>query len=33
MPCGLMFNFGTAIMNATLEKLRRPAIPVFVATT
>src|SRR5579859_3371870 len=33
MPCGLMFIDGTGPMNATLEKLRRPAIPVFVATT
>src|ERR1043166_6718253 len=33
MPCGCMFNDGAGIMNATLEKLRRPAIPVFVATT
>jgi amino acid transporter len=28
-----MFIDGTGPMNATLEKLRRPAIPVFVATT
>src|SRR6266699_3693025 len=33
MPCGLMLVDGSRPMNATLEKLRRPAIPVFVATT
>src|SRR5947209_5997129 len=33
MPCGRMLNDGAGNMNATLEKLRRPAIPVFVATT
>src|SRR3954464_7873719 len=33
MPRGRMFINGAGIMNATLEKLRRPAIPVFVATT
>src|SRR3954468_1072977 len=33
MPRGRMFIDGAGIMNATLEKLRRPAIPVFVATT
>src|SRR5258708_28781389 len=33
MPVGRMLNDGAGNMNATLEKLRRPAIPVFVATT
>src|SRR5262252_6701655 len=34
MCCRLMLNVsGNTFMNATLEKLRRPAIPVFVATT
>src|SRR5512144_2449680 len=33
MPSGRMVNDGAGNMNATLDKLRRPAIPVFVATT
>src|ERR1041385_8901996 len=33
MPSGRMVNVGAGIMNATLERIRRPAVPVFVATT